>query len=1216
MHRPKLNAFFKCFITKTYSKASLLFSTLILAVIVFLQFGSHDSINNTSFMCPVQAQTSAYQFLTEFTQNITQSTSSLQELNAWYDTSSLMELERAQENTTDATFTICFSSFTYDHQKNTLSWRFLFDEQVLYSFNITSTTADNITSILYYRVIHSNLLKTRFSQELFIPNSREMILQEYPVSILQNKYGMDLNVDKMLFHLNGSSVFSAFLNISKYLDLPELFEHEYYIQWLTLELNNTQIMNQLLTLYSNNMSALQQHDMYLLLTSSQKKYSFSSLQSFNTSIQVSSIRTSSLPLTNSCGSKSPVIAFAWNSWRLWFVLGMVLLMLVVLVSSIWRPYFVVTLTLVIFHLAGIVSLNDALSGFSNSGTLIVALLFPIVKPLSENSLVLKFSSLLFGSPVRFKNKKNAFLNHVSLMLPTLRIGLVFTVFSAFVSNTPVVATGIPIIMEWAKQHKLSSSKFLMTLLYCTAGGGLLTYIGTSASIVANGIYTQYGYSPLTFYEFVYVGSILAIGTIIYCCFYVLWISPKEGVKPKLNTSKLSSLIGISNMAKKEKPKHKERSEKFISLVKMSNLESQPKRSKAYQLFVTLNGSTKEKILQKLELGKQFELEAILREELRSKDEMEHSAVSLGPHLPNSIDKGNVQSSSLHDPANTDEKMQSSTALEQTTSSDSSSNTNESGSTVVKSNSDSMISPKTTDANEVQASLGISFLRNIAPVAPNEVIQKNDILVFKGLSDSILKLHSMMVDCVSDETKDNVIIGEELTSKCQVFDTKNTESVTNNGSLSVENIEEGRNSQSSCSNVNSCNSMDMLIESPTALTDSHNNEVTNQLYLNLKKKNVEQASEKKSLEVNSLAPTTTTPNTPNTPTTPRKRFSLRFNKGSENKEEGVNANEFEFFEVVVGPSNVCIGENYDTFEKRYQVKVLAIRQVNSSTTLISDESTVKHSEKTTMTKTDHDLTLHTVCIGDTILVLGKTRFYLNHHDSLREFYLISRINNVSPYHDPFSSKRFVWKIPCTHKTLNLWWWEHWIFVFFLAMIACAVAGISMVQCTLVTFCVVILFGLISPTKAVDCIEWRLVAMVGASFGIATAITQSGVAEALTEILRLMNMPLILLPACIVFITLGVTSIITNNAAVAICLPLGLAVARANGLNPRCMAMCVTYAASSVFATPIGYQANLLIMGPGGYTFFDYIKAGLPLTIIYWVIISVFVPLIWGLTTPNF
>ena len=256
---------------------------------------------------------------------------------------------------------------------------------------------------------------------------------------------------------------------------------------------------------------------------------------------------------------------------------------------------------------------------------------------------------------------------------------------------------------------------------------------------------------------------------------------------------------------------------------------------------------------------------------------------------------------------------------------------------------------------------------------------------------------------------------------------------------------------------------------------------------------------------------------------------------------------------------------------------------------------------------------TVSSGDTLLLIGKSDFYTKYQES-KDFYLISRCN-VDP-NETSSNQKFIVKIPFTKKEYNLWWWKHLIFPIFIAMIAGAIAGYAMINCVMIAFCVIIVLRLIPPIKAVESIDWPLIILIGSSFGVGTAITQSGLGEAVAEILKLMQIPPYLLPAFITLVSLVVTSVITNNAAVAICFPIGMAVAHANNLNPRCFAIVCAVACSSVFATPIGYQCNMMIQGPGGYSFMDYVKAGLPLTILYFFAISIFVPLIWGLYTPNF
>jgi len=81
------------------------------------------------------------------------------------------------------------------------------------------------------------------------------------------------------------------------------------------------------------------------------------------------------------------------------------------------------------------------------------------------------------------------------------------------------------------------------------------------------------------------------------------------------------------------------------------------------------------------------------------------------------------------------------------------------------------------------------------------------------------------------------------------------------------------------------------------------------------------------------------------------------------------------------------------------------------------------------------------------------------------------------------------------------------------------------------------------------------------------------------------------------------VITNNAAVVVVFPIALAVAVSAGLDPRIMAMTIAVVASSSFLTPMGYQTNTMVYGPGGYRFSDYVRAGLPLNITVAIAVTV-------------
>jgi di/tricarboxylate transporter len=89
----------------------------------------------------------------------------------------------------------------------------------------------------------------------------------------------------------------------------------------------------------------------------------------------------------------------------------------------------------------------------------------------------------------------------------------------------------------------------------------------------------------------------------------------------------------------------------------------------------------------------------------------------------------------------------------------------------------------------------------------------------------------------------------------------------------------------------------------------------------------------------------------------------------------------------------------------------------------------------------------------------------------------------------------------------------------------------------------------------------------------------------------------------------TAIVTNNAAAVLMFPVGLSAATEVGLSPEATAVAIAVAASASFATPVGYQTNLMVYGPGGYKYTDYLRFGLPLTLIVGVIALLVIPRVW-------
>jgi di/tricarboxylate transporter len=97
----------------------------------------------------------------------------------------------------------------------------------------------------------------------------------------------------------------------------------------------------------------------------------------------------------------------------------------------------------------------------------------------------------------------------------------------------------------------------------------------------------------------------------------------------------------------------------------------------------------------------------------------------------------------------------------------------------------------------------------------------------------------------------------------------------------------------------------------------------------------------------------------------------------------------------------------------------------------------------------------------------------------------------------------------------------------------------------------------------------------------------------------------------FITSVMTELVSNNAIAVIMAPIAIALAEATGVDPRPLLVAVMIAASASFATPIGYQTNMLVYGPGGYRFTDFMRIGIPLNITLGVVVCLAIPLIFPL-----
>jgi di/tricarboxylate transporter len=216
-------------------------------------------------------------------------------------------------------------------------------------------------------------------------------------------------------------------------------------------------------------------------------------------------------------------------------------------------------------------------------------------------------------------------------------------------------------------------------------------------------------------------------------------------------------------------------------------------------------------------------------------------------------------------------------------------------------------------------------------------------------------------------------------------------------------------------------------------------------------------------------------------------------------------------------------------------------------------------------------------GDNLLLEAHPSFVERHRHN-RDFLLVSSIEDSHPRR---------------HERAAL------AIAILLAMVIAASfepwTGFSMLGAALTAACLLIATGCCSLEQARRSIEWPVLIAIGSAFGIGKALENSGAAGALAGGLIEACEPFgqLGLMIGVYFVTLVLTELVTNNAAAVLAFPIALAAAQRQGADFMPYAICVAMAASAGFATPIGYQTHLMVYGPGGYRFTDFLRIGLPL-----------------------
>lgn len=179
----------------------------------------------------------------------------------------------------------------------------------------------------------------------------------------------------------------------------------------------------------------------------------------------------------------------------------------------------------------------------------------------------------------------------------------------------------------------------------------------------------------------------------------------------------------------------------------------------------------------------------------------------------------------------------------------------------------------------------------------------------------------------------------------------------------------------------------------------------------------------------------------------------------------------------------------------------------------------------------------------------------------------------------------------------------------AVVAAAAAGLAPILVTAIAGCVaLVLARIVTIEQAYDAIDWKVIFLLAGVIPLGTALEQTGAAALIGQgIVRLAgDLGPVALVSAFYLATALLTELMSNNAAAALLAPLAIATAGSLGVDARPFLVAVMFAASTSFMTPVGYQTNAMVLGPGGYRFADFLRLGLPLNLAFWLLASWLIP----------
>ncbi|GAA3731068.1 SLC13 family permease [Salinicoccus jeotgali] len=307
---------------------------------------------------------------------------------------------------------------------------------------------------------------------------------------------------------------------------------------------------------------------------------------------------------------------------------------------------------------------------------------------------------------------------------------------------------------------------------------------------------------------------------------------------------------------------------------------------------------------------------------------------------------------------------------------------------------------------------------------------------------------------------------------------------------------------------------------------------------------------------------------------QKQKGVTLKTGTDKTLDSLKDDHFHLVEGVISHESSLLGKTIKSarFRSRYNAGVIAVHRNNERIKSRVGDIVLKP--------------------GDTILILAD-RTFLQRHAHARDFYVMT---TLTPPEVLKQSKA---------KGLGG-------LILLLGMIAAVTLGfLSMFEAMLITVVLLMIFKLIEPDEMLSYIQFNVILLIASAFGVGAAMTESGLAQMIAGNMLETARPFGVLGIIVILyiMTNIFTELITNTGAAVLMFPIAMEMAGQMALEPIGLMVTIAIAASASFITPIGYQTNLIVYGPGGYKFTDYIKVGAPLSAMTMVISTLIIYTVW-------